>query len=118
MTARVARIMAAIAALAAVVAIAAPSALAVPRSTWMTNHPLLVHTATRSQASGAPNGQPMNLPPIDPSSALRFQRVAAYQNVGFDWTAAGIGALAAAGASAVVFGVMFDVRRRRQPSVA
>jgi hypothetical protein len=65
----------------------------------------------------ASNGQPRDLPPIDTSSALRFQRAAAYHSAGFDWTAAGIGGVAAT-VAIVVFGVTFDLRRRRQPSVA
>lgn len=114
MTTRVARIMTVCAAVAAIVAIAVPSALAAPRSSWTNNHPL--YPGTQTQSLAVTTGPP-NLPYTD-HSVLRFQRVAAYHSGGFDWTAAGIGALAAAGACVVLFGVTVDVRRRRHPTMA
>lgn len=106
MTSLVARISVFVAALVATVAIGAPSALADPPYGTTTGH-------TQSSAT---TRQPRNLPHID-HSVLRFRRVA-YRSAGFDWTAAGVGALAAVGACGVLIGVGLDVRRRREPTVA
>ncbi len=107
MTSIVARISMFVAALIATVAIGAPSALADPPYGTTTGH-------TQSSAT---THQPRNLPHID-HSVLRFRRVAAYRSAGFDWSAAGVGALAAVGACVVLIGVGLDVRRRREPTVA
>ena len=117
---RVARISMFIAALARDAAIGAPSASADPPSTWTTNDRPRVHTATRfadfrrhreGDADEAAADRPEHLHSPSSGAAADLERR-------FRLDGRWIGALAAAGASAVVFGVMFDVRRRRQPSVA
>lgn len=115
MTSRVAKISTLAAILVATAAIFAPAASADPPYNTTAGHGQPVRTITPTPVM---SHQPRNLPPIDESSALRIQRVSAYHGTTFDWTAAGIGALAAAGACVLVFGVTFDLRRRRQPSVA
>jgi hypothetical protein len=63
------------------------------------------------------NGQPLNLPHIDHSIMPVVHTVtAASARTGFDWSAAAIGALAAAAACIVAIGVVLGVRR--QPSAA
>jgi len=65
------------------------------------------------------NGQPLNLPYIDHSSALVVHRVpVASDRTGFDWSAASIGAIAAAAACIVAIGLVLGVRRRHEPSAA
>ena len=109
MTSIVARISLLVAALAVTAAIGASSATAQPLSNT---------GSSGSVAASSLSTQPKNLPPIDQSSALRLEEASAYHSTSFDWTAAGIGALAAAGACVVLFGVTIDVRRRRNPTMA
>ena len=105
----VARISMFVAALAATAAIGTSTALADPP----------YHTASiQSVATGSVTTPPPNLPPIDQSSVVRFRRVASYRSAGFDWSAAGIGALMGVAACVLLISVTFDVRRRRAPSVA
>jgi hypothetical protein len=109
MTATVARITTCLAALAVTATIAASSAFADPPYTT---------APTKAVATSSFNGQPRDLPPIVEASALRLQRASASSGTAFDWTAAGIGALSGVGACLLLIGVTFDVRRRRQSSVA
>ena len=116
MTPRVARITTCLATLIATAAIGTPSALAIPRGSWETNHPLFVGAAT--QASPTLAGQPQNLPPNDGIGAVVPARVRVVsQRSGFSWSAAGIGALAAAAACAVAMGLVLANGRRRDPTV-
>jgi hypothetical protein len=65
------------------------------------------------------NGQPVNLPHIDHSIMPVVHTVTvASARTGFDWSAAVIGALAAAAGCIVVIGLVLSVRRRHEPSAA
>lgn len=114
MTARV-RIMTAFAALVAVAAIAAPSALAVPRSSWTTNHPLYVQATAPTPTT---SNHAVPLPQDDHTVPALQTTMRLTGGTAFSWSAAGIGALTAAIASAVVIGLVLDVRRRRHPTMA
>lgn len=113
MTSTVARITTCVATLMAIAAIGAPSALAIGRSSWTTNHPLFLQTPGLTHA--VVSRPPPNLPYVD-HSVLVFPKGTAA--AGFDWSAAAIGALTAAVACAVVIGCVLDVRRRRHPTMA
>jgi hypothetical protein len=117
MTSIVARISMLAMGLAAIAAIAAPSALAVPRSSWSTNHPLYVHATVPAQTVYS---HPVP-PPKDDHSYPGLRTAAPTPVSGgtaFSWSAAAIGALTAAIACAVVIGLTLDVRRRRHPTLA
>jgi hypothetical protein len=110
MTSTVARISMFVAALVATAAIGAPSALADPP----------YNTAPSQSVTPTPlmSRQPRNLPHFDHSVLALHRTTRITGGTAFSWSAAGIGALAAAGACFVVFGVTLDVRRRRRPGVA
>jgi hypothetical protein len=113
MTSTVARITTYVATLMTIAAISAPSALAIGRSSWTTNHPLFMETPGLTHA--VVSQPPPNLPYVD-HSVLVFPKGTVA--TGFDWSAAAIGALTAAVACAVAIGLVLDVRRRRHPTMA
>ena len=108
---RVAKMTTLVATLIATAVIGATPALATP-----------AHGASGTQTIAlglSQNGQPTGLPPIDHGSALVIHRVpVASDRTGFDWSAAAIGALAAAAACIVAIGLVLGVRRRHEPSTA
>jgi hypothetical protein len=91
-----------VAALVATAGIGAPSALAVGPQPH--GQPDVQSTATSTGAT--------NHPLLGPQPS-RVARVS--DRAGFDWSAAAIGALAAAGGSLVLIGLVRDIRRRHEP---
>ena len=114
MTSTVARILTCFATLIAFAAISAPSALAIPRDSWTTNHPLYVQVTPMHPTAN--HAVPM--PQDDHAVPGLHTPTPITGATAFSWSAAGIGALAAAIACAVVIGLVLDVRRRRHPTMA
>ena len=108
MTSLVAKITTLVATLIATAAIGIAPALAAGSQT---------HGASTITSGLSKNGQPLNLPHIDHSIMPVVHRVpVASGRKGFDWSAAAIGALAAAAACTVAIGLVLSVRRRHEPS--
>ena len=113
MTPPITKIATSLAALAATAAIGAPPALAL--GPQQQGAPGVQPTAPSYSTTNHPLLTPPNVPPGPETPTMLPRQAVASDGTGFDWSAAAIGALAAAGACLVLVGVALDVRRRHEP---
>jgi hypothetical protein len=108
----IAKITTSLAALAATAAIGAPPALAL--GPQQQGAPGVQPTAPSNSTTNHPLLTPPNVPSVAETPTMPRPAVAS-DSAGFDWSAAAIGALVAAGACLVLVGLALDIRRRHEP---